>query len=86
MWPLFFGFRLFELSDFSKINQLKGLKPKNKNHTNFYQCCDLTEKKISSVDIILYCVCILFSSYHNIHKSSCSLWFLASDPLIDRFK
>ena len=29
---------------FSKIFQLKGLKPKNKDHTNFYECCDLTEK------------------------------------------
>ena len=28
---------------------------------------------------------ILFSSNHNIHKSSCSLCFWASDPLIDRF-
>ena len=24
--------------------QLKGLKPKNKGQTNFYQCCDLTKK------------------------------------------
>ena len=24
--------------------QLKGLKPKNKGQTNFYECCDLTEK------------------------------------------
>ena len=30
--------------DFSKIYQLKGLKPKNIGHTNFYECCDLTEK------------------------------------------
>ena len=29
---------------FSRIFQLKGLKPKNKGHTNFYECCDLTEK------------------------------------------
>ena len=28
---------------------------------------------------------ILFPSNHNIHKSSCCLCFLASDPLIDRF-
>ena len=28
---------------------------------------------------------ILFSSNRNIHKSSCSLYFWASDPLIDRF-
>ena len=23
---------------------MKGLKPKNKGHTNFYECCDLTKK------------------------------------------
>ena len=28
---------------------------------------------------------ILFSSNHNIHKSSCVLCFWASDPLIERF-
>ena len=28
----------------SKIYQLKGLKPKNKGHSNFYECCDLTKK------------------------------------------
>ena len=28
---------------------------------------------------------ILFSSNHNIHKSSCGLCFWASDPLIKRF-
>ena len=28
---------------------------------------------------------ILFSSNHNIHKSSSGLCFWASDPLIDRF-
>ena len=27
-----------------KIFQLKGLKPKNKGHTDFYECCDLTKK------------------------------------------
>ena len=32
------------LKDFSNIYQSKGLKPKNKGHTNFYECCDLTKK------------------------------------------
>ena len=27
-----------------KSFQLKGLKPENKGHTNFYECCDLTKK------------------------------------------
>ena len=39
-----FGLQTFKLKDFSKIYQLKGLKPKNKGHTNFYECCDLTKK------------------------------------------
>ena len=34
------------LIDFSKIYQSKGLKPKNKGHTNFYEHCDLTKKNI----------------------------------------
>ena len=33
------------LIDFSKtFYGLKGLKPKNKGHANFYECCDVTEK------------------------------------------
>ena len=27
-----------------RLYQLKGLKPKNKGDTNFYECCDLTKK------------------------------------------
>ena len=38
MWPLFWA------SD-PLINRLKkSLKPKNKGHANFYECCDLTKK------------------------------------------
>ena len=29
---------------FYKNLSIKGLKPKNKGHTNFYECCDLTKK------------------------------------------
>ena len=32
------------LIDFAKRFQLKGLKPINKGHTNFFECCDLTKK------------------------------------------
>ena len=39
-----FGLQTYFLIDFSKIYQLKGLQLKNKGHTNFYECCDLTEK------------------------------------------
>ena len=38
---------------FCKIYQLKGLKPKNKGHANFYECCDLTKKSISNLYITL---------------------------------
>ena len=34
----------YEMIDFIKIFQLKGLKPKNKGHSNFYKCCDLMKK------------------------------------------
>ena len=39
-----FGLQTFSLIDFTKNFQLKGLKPKNKGHANFYECCDLTKK------------------------------------------
>ena len=39
-----FGLQTLWLKDISKIYQLKGLKPKNNDHTNFYECCDLTKK------------------------------------------
>ena len=37
------------------------------------------------VVIVVPTLDIIFSSNHNIHKSSCGLCFWASDPLIDRF-
>ena len=39
-----FGLQTLWLKDISKIYQLKGLKPKNNDHTKFYECCDLTKK------------------------------------------
>ena len=41
---LCFGLQTLWLLDFTKIYQLKGLKSKNNGCTNFYECCDLTEK------------------------------------------
>ena len=43
-----FIFCLYMLSliDFTKIYELKGLKPKDKGHINFYENCDLTKKYI----------------------------------------
>ena len=39
-----FGLQTFWLIDFTKIYQLKGMKPKIKGCTNFYECCDLRKK------------------------------------------
>ena len=39
-----FGVQTLWLKDFSNIYRLKGLKPKNNSHTNFYECCDLMKK------------------------------------------
>ena len=41
-----FVFRLQTLlwMNFTKIFQLKHLKPKHKGHTNFYECCNLMKK------------------------------------------
>ena len=41
---LFFRLQTLYLKEITKIYRLKGLKPKSKGHTNFYQCCDLTKK------------------------------------------
>ena len=43
-YGLCFWLQNLQLKDFTKINQLKGLKLKNNGHTNFYECCDLTKK------------------------------------------
>ena len=41
--------------DFSNLFQLKGLRPKDKGHTNFYECCNLTKKVyLMYVDRIKY--------------------------------
>ena len=39
-----FWLQTLQMKDFSKIYQIKGLKLKNKGHTNFYESCDLTKK------------------------------------------
>ena len=41
-----FGLQTLQLIDFIKFFQLKGLKPKHKDHTNLYERCDLTKKFI----------------------------------------
>ena len=44
-----FGLQTLKLIDFSKSYQLKGLQPKNKVHTNYYERCD----SIKKVDLTL---------------------------------
>ena len=39
-----FNLQTLRSKDFSKIYRLKGMKPKNKGHMNFYECCVLTKK------------------------------------------
>ena len=49
------------LKSFSKIYQLKGLKPKYKSHMNFYECCDLTKKVY--LTIAYTCMYLFVSRY-----------------------
>ena len=55
-----FVFRLqtLRLKDFSIIYGLNGLKLKNKDQANFYECCDLTKK------VYLTYVCIMCSTVY----------------------
>ena len=47
----------FWASVLSKIYQSKGLKPQNKGHTNFYECCDLTKKVYLMYVLYVPCLC-----------------------------
>ena len=51
-----YGLQTLEMNEFSKIYQLKGLKPKNKGHTNFFECCDLTKKYILCSVVVGWCI------------------------------
>ena len=62
--------------DFTKIFQLKGLKPKNKDHMKFYECCDLMKK----LYLVLVCIqalesfiCVLFTGNDNNYKKNFSV-------------
>ena len=48
-----FGLQTLKLIDFTKIFQSKGLKPKNNDDANFYECCVLTKKSISNRGLLL---------------------------------
>ena len=58
--------------NFTKIFGLKVLKPKNKGHTNFYECCDLT-KKVYLLMVLMY-VLTAISYVGKPCLLSCSTW------------
>ena len=63
MLPLFFELQTLLLVDFIEIYQLKGLEPKIKGSTNFYDCCDLTKKMyllLGVVNVLSYKVDLAF--------------------------
>ena len=41
-----FGLQTLKLMDFTNIHQSKVLEPKNKDHSKFFEPCDLTKKYI----------------------------------------
>ena len=57
-----FWLQTFKLKDYTKIYQSKGLEPKNKGHTNLYECCDLTKK------VCLICVKYLYYNFFQMTK------------------
>ena len=58
--------------DFTKIFQSKGLKPKNKDHANIYECCDLT-KKVYPTYMYYLCLTQLPKSTYEAYKPWCWL-------------
>ena len=48
-----------------------GLKPKNKGHMNFYECCDLTEK-VYLIYIYTYCIVLYPIVLSVIYRYFCS--------------
>ena len=81
MWFVF-GLQTLSFIDFIKIFQLKGLKPKNKDHMNFYECCDLTKK--------VYLMLLYFSHlyFFALKRALCvallANWFWAANKNYDR--
>ena len=80
---MFFELQTLLLIDFSKIYQLKGLEPKNKGCTNFYECCDLTKKiylLLGVVNVLSYKVDLAFEEWSYWTESFWTLpphkWFM----------
>ena len=65
--PFVVRLQILLLIDFSKIYQWKGLEPKNKGQTNFYERCDLTKKYI-------YCTFNLWQKNPNLLESHQKDW------------
>ena len=63
---------MLKLKDYSKIYQFKGLKPKNKGHMNFYECCDLTEK-VYLTYIVVHC---------NVYNTRCILQLFVTEAWV----
>ena len=61
------------------------LKVKQKKKIFHFSAAIRTHVNFGMQSIMTVSLDILFSSNHNIHKSSCGLCFLAPDPLINRF-
>ena len=47
-----FNLQTLQLIDFNRYHQLKGLEPKNKDHTNFYGRCDLRKKYTYQISLL----------------------------------
>ena len=78
-----YGLQTLLLKHFNRIYQLKDLKPKNKGRTNFYECCDLTKKRISNVHSLMCSttMCGRISQFFALKKcispSSWKSWLIA---------
>ena len=65
------SFQTLESIDFSKIYWLKALEPKNKRHTNCYECCDLTKKirSVTNYRLVVVLVLILTKCFAKLQRS-----------------
>ena len=74
----------FDKKDYVKLVRLnfwvESISPEKSLQRSILYLC-----KIVLVHVHAYTLDVLFSSNHNIHKSSSGLCFWASDPLIERF-
>ena len=78
-----FGLQTLKSIDHIKIYQLKGLEPKIKSSTNFYDCCDLTKKiylLLGVVNVLSYKVDLAFEEWSYWTESFWTLpphkWFM----------